>query len=94
MATPGMTVAGTERRKRKITITTSPMARIRVNRTSATDSRTAADWSRRMSSKTDSGSCFWKAGRSARTRSTTSTVLVPGCFWIARTMARAPRPLV
>ena len=58
MAMPGMTVAGTVRRKRKITSTTSAIASMSVKRTSANDSRTASDWSRSTSRYTDSGSCF------------------------------------
>ena len=89
IATLGMIVAHTERRKRKITSTTRETDSSSVVCTSCTESRTASELSRRMSSFTDSGSCLAKIGSSSRTRPTTSTVFTPGCFCTASTMARA-----
>ncbi len=93
IATLGMTVAGTERRKTKITSTTSAIESVRVNCTSCTDSFTAWELSRRMLSLIDSGSCLENIGSSSRTRCATSTVLTPGCFCTAIMMARAASSL-
>ena len=41
-----------------------------------------------ISNPTDGGICCWKTGISFLIASATSTVLLPGCRWIARTMAR------
>jgi hypothetical protein len=38
---------------------------------------------------TEAGICRRKVGSSARMRSTTSTLFVPGCFWMASTTARS-----
>jgi len=80
----GMIVADTLRRKRKITRTTRHTVRSSVNFTSSTDSRIGCARSLRTPSWTDAGSCCARSGSSALMRSTTSTVLVPGCRWIAR----------
>ncbi len=48
--------------------------------------------SRRMSRLTEAGSLCRKLGSSAFTASATSTVFVPGCRWMARTMERSRRP--
>ncbi len=84
----GITVAERLRRKRKITSTTRQSVSRSVNLTSSTDSRIETDRSNRTRSLAEAGSCFSKVGRSCRIRSTTSTVLVPGCFWIASVIVR------
>ncbi len=78
-ATVGMTVAGILRRKMKITMTTRASARIRENRTSATDSRMVVDRSYITLMLTPAGTSARKVGSSFLTASTTSMVLVPGC---------------
>ena len=72
-----------------MTSTTNVMEIIRVVCTSCTESRTTSEVSRKTLNLTDSGSCFWISGMSAFTRLATSTVLTPGCFCTASTMARA-----
>ncbi len=74
----GITVAAAERRKMKMTSTTSAMARTSVNFTSCTDSRIARDLSLKMSRLTVAGSWARNAGSSALMPSTTLMVLVPG----------------
>ena len=91
IATEGMRVARTLRRKRKMTMTTSATATTSVNSTSWTEVRMVRDLSARISSRTEGGICARKVGRSAFTASTTATVLVPGCFWTVRTMPRVSR---
>ena len=68
------------RRNRKITITTSTTASSSENFTSSTDWRIESDRSYSVSMLMAGGSCLRNCGNSARTLSTTSTVLVPGCF--------------
>src|SRR6185312_6129571 len=46
--------------------------------------------SKRTSTLTDAGSCARRSSTRRRTPSATSTVLVPGCFWTARTIPREP----
>ena len=91
MATDGMRVARTLRRKRKMTSTTRAMASTRVNSTSRTDSRIMSDLSERISSCTDGGIWARNVGSSCFTASTTATVFVPGCFCTASTIPRVPR---
>ena len=91
MASEGMSVARTLRRKRKMTMTTSAIARTRVNSTSWTEARMERDLSERISRRTEGGICARKVGRSAFTASTTATVFVPGCFCTERTMPRVSR---
>ena len=88
IAIDGMSVARTLRRKRKITITTSAMARTSVNSTSSTLLRIVMDLSASTSSCTAGGICERMVGSSAFTASTTATVLAPGCFWMASTIPR------
>ncbi len=78
-ATVGMTVAGILRRKMKITMTTRASARIRENRTSATDSRMVVDRSYITLMPTPAGTSTRNVGSNFLTASTTSMVLVPGC---------------
>ena len=84
----GMMVAETLRRKRKITRMTRKSVNRSVNFTSRTDSR--IDWarSRWISRLTDAGSSLRNCGRRLRIESATSTVFVPGCFWMARMRPR------
>ena len=84
----GMAVAGRLRRKRKITSTTSPRLSSIENRTSLKEFFTASERSTRISISTAGGSCCRKTGMSFLTESATSTVLLPGCFCIARMMDR------
>jgi hypothetical protein len=56
-ASVGMMVAEAERRKRKITSTTSPIATASVNCTSSTDSRTDIERSKRTSRLIAGGNC-------------------------------------
>ncbi len=86
----GITVAGRLRRKRKITSTTSPRVRARVNFTSATDSRIVTERSYSRLTLIDGGSCSMIWSTIAVTRSATSTVLEPGCRLTARVMVRTP----
>src|SRR5439155_160788 len=77
-ATLGMKVAGTLRRNRKITITTSATASSNSNCTSRTDARMVTVRSVNSVTSTDGGSDAFSCGNSALTRSTTSMTLVPG----------------
>ncbi len=86
----GITVAVRFLRNRKITITTRQMVRSSVNFTSVTDSLMNNERSKRTSTLTDAGSCARRSSTRRRTPSATSTVLVPGCFWTARTIPREP----
>ncbi len=66
------------RRNRKITSTTKATVAAIVSVTSCSASRTDIDLSLTGVSTIDLGSCSRSAGRPARTRSTTATVLAPG----------------
>src|SRR3989475_8968692 len=90
----GMIVADTLRRKAKITSTTSTSAAAMVSLTSRTESRIERERSNRISTCTEGGSHALKVGRSAVTASATSTVLVPGWRWTARTIERWRRSAV
>ena len=74
-----MMVADNERRKRKITITTSPMVNISVNWTSLTEARMVSVRSVRIWILIDAGivTCNW--GRMALMLSTTAMMFAPGC---------------
>src|SRR3984957_6771433 len=76
----GINVAETFRKNTKITSTTSTTANSSENFTSSTDWRIESDRSYSVSIFTAGGSCARNCGNRARTLSTTSTVLVPGCF--------------
>ena len=84
-----MMVAETLRRNRKMTSTTRPTVSQSVNFTSFTESRTDAERSNRMFRLTEGGIWARKLGSSFLMASTTSTVLVPGCRWMASTIDRA-----
>ena len=86
----GMTVAETLRRNRKITSTTSASVSSSVNVTSCTDAWIVAERSYSTSTFTDCGMSARTFASAAFTWSDTSTVLVPGCRWIARTIAGSP----
>ena len=86
-AKPGISVAETLRRKKKITRITSAMVSSSVNLTSAMDCRIFCDASKITSSEMPAG-MFWRSeGSRLLMPSTTATVLVPGCFCTASTMA-------
>ena len=85
-AAPGISVAERLRRNRKITITTMHTVSSRVNSTSRMESRMDSEASN-ITSRCAAGGTRWRnSGNSSRMPSTTSTVLVPGCFWMARMM--------
>ena len=86
-ATLGMSVAGTLRRKTKITITTSATASKSSNSTSCTDERIVTVRSVRSSTSTAAGSEALRRGSNSLTLSTTSMTLVPGCRWMLRMIA-------
>ena len=77
-ATEGMIVAHSRRRNTKITATTRPMVRIRVNCTSCTEARMVSVRSLKISRCTSAGSTPCSCGRIARMRSTVCTMLAPG----------------
>ena len=74
----GITVAGTLRRKRKITSTTSATASISSNSTSSTDARMVLVRSVNTDTSIDLGSPPSICGNSAVMESTTSMTLAPG----------------
>src|SRR5437899_1436049 len=84
----GMAVADKLRRKRKMTRMTSTSARNSVNFTSSTEDRIETDRSYNVSTFTDGGITARNLGNNCLIESTTSTVLLPGWRWIARTMLR------
>src|SRR5437899_12925457 len=77
-ARAGMTVADTERRNRKITMTTRQIAIASVCCTSATESRIEIERSLSTSMRIEGGTAARNCGRRARTESTTDTVLASG----------------
>ena len=79
-ASAGMKVADAERRNRKITRITRPMAISRVSSTSATDCRIDCERSIATWIVTDGGICARSDGSFASTPSTTATVLASGCL--------------
>src|SRR3954471_13266956 len=85
----GMMVAEIFRRNRKMTRMTRKMVSSSVNLTSFTDSRMDCERSYTMLNVTEAGICFCTVGSSSLMESTTATVFVPGCFWMARVMARS-----
>ena len=87
-ATLGMMVAGTLRRKMKITMITSASATISVNCTSWTEARMVTERSNSTSMSMPGGTSARKVGSSFLTASTTSMVFTPGWRWMARTMPR------
>ncbi len=89
-ATPGITVAGTLRRNRKITITTSAIASSSSISTSCTDARIVVVRSVSTSALTEAGSEACSCGSIVLMRSTTAITLAPGWRWILTTMAGLP----
>ena len=87
----GISVAGMLRRNRKVTITTSPMARINSNCTSSTAARMVVVRSVSMSTSTLAGRVFSSAGRLCLIASATPTTLAPG--WRSTSMRMAPSRL-
>ena len=83
----GMMVDERLRMKRKITSTTRTRVSRRVNWTSSTEALIDLLASRSRVICTASGRVSRKAGNSDFTRSATSRVLLPGCFWTARKIA-------
>ena len=77
-ATLVITVAQSLRRKRKITMTTSPTVKRSVNCTSATEARIVAVRSVKMAMRTEGGIDARSFGNSAFTRSAVSITLAPG----------------
>ena len=82
-----MTVAGTLRRNRKITITTSATASISSNCTSDTEARIVVVRSVSSDTSTLPGSVSFNCGSSALARLTTSITLAPGWRCTFRMMA-------
>ena len=79
VATAGMMVARTLRRNTLTTSTTSRIDIISVNSTSCSEARIELVRSDATCSLMSSGSCACSAGSSARTPSTVSMTLAPGC---------------
>ena len=79
-ASAGMKVADAERRKRKITRMTRPIAISSVSSTSLTDCRIDTERSMATSIFTDGGIWARNIGSFANTPSTTATVLASGCL--------------
>src|SRR6202042_226555 len=82
-ASAGMTVAAAERRNRKITRMTSPMAMASDTCTSWTESRIDIERSASNSILTDAGIWARKVGSRSLMASTILTVLASGCLYIA-----------
>ena len=89
-ATEGMTVAHSRRRNTKITATTRPMVRIRVNFTSCTEARMVSVRSENTASSTPAGSTDCSCGSSLRTFSTVWTMLAVGWRRISSSTAALP----
>ncbi len=88
-ATLGMMVPAAVRRKRKMTITTSAMARISSNCTSVTDARMVTVRSVSVATSTAAGREAVSCGSRRLTRSTTSMTFAPGWRWMLRITAGA-----
>ncbi len=85
----GISVAGTLRRKMKITSTTSAMVSISVISTSCTEARIVCVRSTSVLTCTVGGIAASRRGNAFLIRSTVSMTLAPGCLVITRIM---PRP--
>ena len=83
-----MTVAERLRRNRKITITTRQTVSTRVNSTSSIELRIGFRSVERDVQLHGRRNLLAEFRQQPRMPSTTSTVLVPGCFWMARIMPR------
>jgi len=90
----GITVAERLRKKRKITITTSTVARNKLNFTSLTEARTFCEASSTINRWMEGGSTAVNCGRSCFTPSTTSIVFAPGCRCTASTIAGLPAKML
>ncbi len=86
----GMAVADTLRRNMKITRITRTSVSPSVTFTSCTESRMPCARSKKIVASTAAGICAFSTGSSALMASATSTVFVPGCFWIASEIERSP----
>src|SRR5690349_21166944 len=86
----GMMVADQLRKNRKITATTRNSVSSSVNVTSSTLALIVCDRSKSTDICTDGGISARILSRDAFTRLATSTVFVPGCRWMARTIDREP----
>ncbi len=86
-ATAGMIVAGTFRRKAKMTSTTSATVRQSSNSTSSTLARIVVVRSVNTSTWTEAGRAADRVGSRSLTRRTTSIVFAPGCRWTLTTTA-------
>ena len=89
-AIPGISVAVRFRRNRKITITTRQMVSASVNCTSPIEPRMLSEASNATCRLTAGGISLRNVGSSFRMLSTTCTVFVPGCRWIASITPRSP----
>ena len=96
VATAGMTVARTLRRKALTTRTTSMIAMASVSSTSCSDERMECVRSVATCSLMSCGSCSCRSGSSARTASTVSMAFAPGCSVTSTITAGSPlnRPSV
>ena len=96
VATAGMMVARTLRRKALTTSTTSTMDRIKVNSISCSEERMELVLSDATCSLMSPGSCACSCGSSARTPSTVAMTLAPGWRVISTMTAGSPlnRPRV
>ena len=83
-------MATKRRSNRKITSPTSAIVPISVSVTSCNASRTDTDRSFTAVMLIDCGNCAFKPGSTARTESTTRTVLAPGWRCMARVMEFSP----
>ncbi len=89
-ATAGMRVAGTVRKKRKMTSTTRATDSISSNWTSLTDPRIVTVRSVSTETSTAAGREARSCGSSCWMRSTTAITLAPGCRWMFRMTAGVP----
>ena len=89
-AMPGIVVAGTLRRKTKITSTTKATDRNSSMRTSRTEARMVTVRSVSGAMSTDVGSIACNLGNNCWMRSTTSITLAPGWRWMLTTTAAVP----
>jgi len=86
----GMNRGHTSRRNKKITITTSPIDKARVNSTSFTDARITCVRIDDRADMHDGGIDASSAGNAALMRSTVSITLAPGCLNASSSTPRLP----
>ena len=94
IASAAMSVTRRLRMKKNTTTLASRPPRNRCSLMSSNDWRMNRDWSLPMLILRSGGSVVWICSSLARTRSTTSTVLVPDCFRTCRPTAGSPLSLV